>query len=73
VAAGAPIGIAFDGFDGYVSAPRQAAMAQVQADARQRHVREILQIDRIDVALPVIHLPSVLETIRNRGGHNSEA
>lgn len=70
VAAAAPIGLAFDGFDGYVSAPHGAVAPEAHAETRQRFVREILQIE---VARPVIHLPSVLETIRNRGGYDGKS
>jgi purine-binding chemotaxis protein CheW len=70
VAAAAPVGLAFDGFDGYVSAPREAVARQAHAETRQRYVREILQIG---IPLPVIHVPSVLETITNRGGDDRKS
>jgi chemotaxis signal transduction protein len=67
VTAATPVGLAFDGFDGYLSVRPEAIVPEVRAEARERHVREILQTE---VARPIIHLPSVLETIRNRGGHD---
>ena len=63
----APVGLAFEGFDGYLSVRREAIVPDLRAEASGPHVREILQTD---VARPIIHLPSVLETIRSRGGHD---
>jgi CheW-like domain len=64
-----PVGLAFEGFDGYLSALSGAIVQEAGAGAADRHVREILHTE---VARPIIHLPSVLETIRNRGGHNRQ-
>jgi chemotaxis signal transduction protein len=69
VTAAAPIGLAFESFDGYLSVRRGAIVPDARADTVERHVREILQTE---VARPIIHLPSILETIRNRGGHNRQ-
>jgi chemotaxis signal transduction protein len=63
------VGLAFEGFDGYLSVRRGSIVPEARAEAVDRHVREILHTD---VARPIIHLPSVLETIRNRGGHNRQ-
>lgn len=62
-AAGAPIALAFEGFDGYLHLT--AATVLPQAHARRDHVRETL---RTDVTRPIIHVPSVLDTIKERIG-----
>jgi purine-binding chemotaxis protein CheW len=69
VTAAISIGLAFDGFDGYLSVRPEMIVPELRAESRQRHVREILQTD---VARPIIHLPSVLETIRKRGGQDRQ-
>jgi chemotaxis signal transduction protein len=69
VTAVTPVGLAFEGFDGYLNGRADAMLPDARAEAGERYVREVLQAE---VARPVLHLPSVLETIRNRGGHDSE-
>jgi chemotaxis signal transduction protein len=64
-----PVGLAFDGFDGYLSVRRASIVADARIEAVELHVREILQTE---IARPVIHLPSVLETISNRGGYDGQ-
>jgi hypothetical protein len=64
-----PVGLAFDGFEGYLSVRPEAIVPEVRGTARERHVREILQTE---VARPIIDLPSILETIRNRGGYDRQ-
>jgi purine-binding chemotaxis protein CheW len=68
ITAAVPVGLAFNRFDGHLSVPAEAIVPEVRNDGPRRHVREILQAE---VARPIIHLPSVLETIRQAGGHDS--
>jgi purine-binding chemotaxis protein CheW len=68
VTAVTPVGLAFDGFEGYASVAPEALL-QVRGDVRERHVREVLQTER---ARPVIHVPSILETIRAHSGYDSQ-
>jgi chemotaxis signal transduction protein len=63
-----PVGLAFEGFDGYLNGLVEAMVPDARAEAGERYVREVLQGE---VTRPVLHLPSVLETIRNRNGHDS--
>lgn len=63
----AAVGLAFEGFDGYLSARPETIVPEVRAEARQRHVRAVLNTE---VARPVLHLPSVLETIRSQHVHD---
>jgi chemotaxis signal transduction protein len=70
VTAGVPVGLAFERFDGHLTVPAEAIVPDVRNDAPRRHVREIL---RAEIARPIIHLPSVLETIRHAGGHDSHS
>jgi chemotaxis signal transduction protein len=69
VTAAAPIGLAFEAFGGYLSVRSDAVVQVGRAEAVERHVREVAQSE---VAMPIIHVPSILETIRNRGGHNRQ-
>lgn len=65
VAASAPVALAFEAFDGYLTL--KGAVVRPEVQARHDHVRETLQTD---VASPVIHVPSVLNWIRSRVGHD---
>lgn len=65
VTAVTPIGLAFDGFDGYESVAADAFVTEVRPGARERHVREVL---RTEGARPVIDVPSIVETIKARSG-----
>jgi purine-binding chemotaxis protein CheW len=67
VTAGTPVGLAFDGFTGYVNAQSTAIAPEATVYARERHIREVFQSE---IVRPIIHLPSVLDTIRNRSGHD---
>jgi purine-binding chemotaxis protein CheW len=69
VAAGFAIGLAFDSFDGYLRVRPEAIVPEGRTESRERHVREILQTA---IARPIIHLPSILETIRSRSGHDRQ-
>lgn len=62
VAAAAPVGFAFDRFDGYESV-RPDDFTLDAAGAPGRHVRELL---RRREPRPVVHVAAMLETIRNR-------
>jgi chemotaxis signal transduction protein len=58
-----PVALAFDGFEGHLRLPREAAAAaQGQAQARL-HVREVLHAGAAEVR-PIVSLESVLDTIR---------
>jgi len=65
VAAATPVGLAFDGFDGYLSVRREAIVPASRGETLEPYVREML---RAEITRSVIHLPSVLEAIRNLGG-----
>jgi purine-binding chemotaxis protein CheW len=69
VTATTPVGLSFDGFDGYLSVRRGAIVPEARVEAVERHVREVLHAE---VARPIIHLPSVLEAIRNLGGRDRQ-
>ena len=61
VLAARPVALAFDGFEGHLRLPRQAAAAgSAQA---HRHVREVLHAGEAGVR-PLVSLESVLEAIR---------
>jgi hypothetical protein len=64
VTAVTPVGLAFDGFDGYVSVPPEAIVPVPRAEAGERHVREIARVAAL--ARPLVSLASVLDAIRNR-------
>ena len=68
VTAAAPVGLAFDGFDGYLTLPSDAIIPDIRAEARQRHVREVVRT--VDLTRPLISLASVLESIKNRASHD---
>jgi chemotaxis signal transduction protein len=60
VAKAAPLALAFDGFDGLLRARPDEVVPDARPEARGRHIQEILQGD---VARPIIHVASVLETL----------
>ncbi|MQA29588.1 MAG: chemotaxis protein CheW [Luteitalea sp.] len=62
--AGTPVGLAVEDFDGYLSVRLEAIVPEVRAEARQRHVREVVRT--ADLVLPLVSLASVLESITNR-------
>ena len=64
-----PVGFAFEGFDGYLGAKPDALVPEVRTEARERHVREILQTE---VSRPVVYLPSIVEALGIRSGHDSQ-
>ena len=59
--ANAPVGLAFDQFDGHLRVPRQARAGERSPDTRSPHVREVVLA--AGLARPVIHIVSVLEAI----------
>jgi chemotaxis signal transduction protein len=65
VAAAAPVGFAFERFDGFVRARPDAVVPHTGLDAGGRHIREILHAD---IVRPIVHLPSILETLANGAG-----
>jgi purine-binding chemotaxis protein CheW len=68
VTAGRPVGLAFDGFEGYLSVRPGAIVPEVRAEARERHVREI--VHTADLVRPLVSLASLLESIQNRASHD---
>lgn len=64
VTAAASIGLAFEGFDGYLSVRPEAIVSDVRAEAHERHVREVVQA--AGLLQPLVSLSSVLESIKNR-------
>jgi chemotaxis signal transduction protein len=69
VTAVARIGLAFDGFDGYLSLQDAIIVPEARTGTREGHVREILQTG---VARPIIDLPSIFEAIGRRAGHHRQ-
>lgn len=61
VLAAQPVALAFDGFEGHLRLPRQAAAAD--SGQTHRHVREVLHAGPAGVR-PIVSLESVLEVIR---------
>jgi chemotaxis signal transduction protein len=59
-AAGAPVALAFDAFDGHLRFPREA-IARADAGGVRPHVREILRTAH--AVLPIVHVTSILEAI----------
>ena len=67
-AAAGPVGLAFDQFDGYLAAQSEpAALGEPPTSPGDRHRRDFLHAG---IAQPVVHLVSVLETIKGLGGHD---
>jgi purine-binding chemotaxis protein CheW len=62
--AGLSAGLAFDRFEGHLRLARNALAPVSAADLSRRYVQEIAQTST--GAQPVIHLPSILETIKMR-------
>ena len=69
VTAAQPVGLAFDGFDGYLRVRLEAIVPEVRAEARERHVREVVQA--IDLVRPLVSMASVLASIKNRASHDA--
>ena len=70
VAAAAPVAFACEGFDGHLRLPRNAAAPIAERERARAHVHEVARTH--DHVLPVVHVPSVLEAIKQRlpgGGH----
>ena len=64
IAAGAPLALAFERFDGYVRCPAGEMTFEAADGLRGRHVRTIARA--ADWARPMVALRAVLETIRQR-------
>ena len=69
VTAAARIGLAFEGFDGYLSVRDAVIVPEARTETREWHVREIL---RAGFARPIIYLPSILEAIGRLAGQNRQ-
>jgi purine-binding chemotaxis protein CheW len=69
VTAAARIGLAFDGFDGYLSIQDAVVVPEARTDTCEGHVREILHTE---VTRPIIDLPSILEAIARLAGQNRQ-
>jgi chemotaxis signal transduction protein len=67
VTAATPVGLAFEGFDGFLRVRPEAIVARVRDGARERHVAAFLEAE---VARPVIDVASVLATIESRAAHD---
>jgi len=60
-----PVALAFDGFEGHLRLPRQAAAPAQGKERAQLHVREVLHAGEAGAGVrPIVSLESVLETIR---------
>jgi purine-binding chemotaxis protein CheW len=64
LAVGAPIGLAFERFDGHLTVRADAIVREASADASVQGAREFLHGG---VAVPVVRLAAVLDTIRSSG------
>jgi purine-binding chemotaxis protein CheW len=62
--AAAPVALAFDAFDGYLTVPHDAIAPEAHLETHQRHVRDVIQT--VDPVRPLISVASVLEWIRSR-------
>jgi len=62
ITAAAQIGLAFDAFEGQLRAGPEEIVPQQARSGLSAFTREILQTE--DVARPIFHLPSILETIK---------
>jgi chemotaxis signal transduction protein len=64
VAAAAPVALAFDSFDGHLRVAADVIVPRQAGDSADRHVREFLRVP--DLVLPIVHLPSVLDAVREQ-------
>lgn len=71
VLAAAPVALAFDSFDGYLSVRDAAIVPEARAEERDRHVKEVVQI--ADRVRPLISLTSILTWIRIRASSDDVA
>lgn len=70
IASGASVAFALEIFEGHLRVPRAAIMAREGETQSQRLVREVASVDGL--VRPLVHLPSVIETILNqRPGSNA--
>lgn len=59
-----PAGIAFERFDGYFAATRDAIATDISSERRQPHINETVRV--LDQSRPVVSLVSMLDSIRKR-------
>jgi chemotaxis signal transduction protein len=64
IAAGSPIGLAFDAFERHVRVGDDAILPQAGREHAVRHVREVVRVD--GVVRPIISIPSVVESVTSR-------
>jgi chemotaxis signal transduction protein len=69
VTAAPRIGLAFAGFDGYVSVRGAVIVPETRTETRDWHVREVLRGER---SQPIIFLPSIIEAIARRTGQERQ-
>jgi chemotaxis signal transduction protein len=69
VLAAARIGLAFEGFDGFLSVQGAVIVPEARTETREWHVREIL---RSEPVRPLIYVPSILEAIGRLAGQNRQ-
>jgi purine-binding chemotaxis protein CheW len=63
VAAGGDVAFAFEGYDGFLRAQPGTIIQESRPEGAAGSVREVLQAD---VIRPIVHLPSLIETLMNR-------
>jgi len=69
VTASTPVGFTFDDFDGYLSVRPEDIVPENRAEARERHVLEV--VVAVDGVRPLVSLASVLESIERFASHDS--
>jgi purine-binding chemotaxis protein CheW len=69
VTAATPVGLAFEGFDGYLTVRRDAIVPEARAEAAERPVREILPED---AGRSIIDLASILTAIGTLSGRDRQ-
>lgn len=62
IIAGTPVALAFDAFDGHLRLPRESRVPEGRVEPTRQHVREVLRA--AGVVRPIVHLASVVETIK---------
>jgi purine-binding chemotaxis protein CheW len=69
IAAGTPVALAFDVFDGHIRVFREAIVARASNDISRQHVREFART--ANLVRPIVHIPSVLDAIGARAAENA--
>jgi chemotaxis signal transduction protein len=62
IAAAAPVGLAFDVFEGHLRLAREASASRHGTESLRRHVQEVLRTS--DRTRPVVSIASILEAIK---------